>query len=226
MRYLAVIPARGGSKGVPKKNIKILGGKPMIVHTIEAAQQAFSNIDICVSTDSLEIKSVAESTGVIVPFLRPDRLASDTAGTHEVLLHAISYYEGMGIIYDAIVLLQATSPFRNAKHIEEALDLYSDDLDMVVSVTKTKTNPYYVLFEENIDGYLEISKKGKFVRRQDCPDVWEYNGAIYILNVKSLKKAKAADFVKVKKYVMDERTSLDIDTLLDFKLAEYLMERK
>ena len=157
-----------------------------------------------------------------MPFLRPDELATDTAGTYEVLLHAVSFYENSGYYPHTLILLQPTSPFRNYKHISEAISSYNNTLDMVVSVKETKSNPYYVLFEENNLGYLEKSKMATFTRRQDCPRVWEYNGAIYVINISRLKKASLANFDKVKKYVMDEYSSHDIDTLFDWKIAEMI----
>jgi N-acylneuraminate cytidylyltransferase len=142
MKPLIIIPARGGSKGVPRKNIKLLNGKPLIHYTIEAAQNIFSNNIICVSTDDEEIKEVAEQTGLTVPFIRPAELATDQAGTREVLLHAVYYYETIDYFADTIILLQPTSPFRNSTQIKEALKLYTEDCDMVVSVKETKSNPY------------------------------------------------------------------------------------
>lgn len=224
MRCLVLIPARGGSKGVPKKNIKPLNGKPLIHYTIEAARNIFSDEDICVSTDSEEIKVISEKTGLKVPFLRPDYLSTDTADSQSVLLHALDFYETEGKEYDVVVLLQPTSPFRTSQHIQEAVDLYTADLDMVVSVKKAKGNPYFSLFEENENGFLGISKKGNFTRRQDCPKVWEYNGAIYIINVNRLKEERIVQFNKVKKYIMSSENSVDIDTPLDLKLAELLLK--
>ena len=116
MKHLVVIPARGGSKGVPRKNIKLLAGKPLIQYTIEAARALFADDIICVSTDDIEIKEVVESLGLQVPFLRPNDLASDTAGTYEVLLHALNHYETTGYYPDTLILLQATSPFRTVTH--------------------------------------------------------------------------------------------------------------
>lgn len=223
MKYLVLIPARGGSKGVPKKNIKLLNDKPLIHYTIEAARAIFSDEDICVSTDSEEIKTVVEATGLKVPFLRPAHLATDIADSQSVLLHALDFYETKGKKYDVVVLLQPTSPFRNFRHIQEAVNLYSADLDMVVSVKQTKANPYFSLFEENQNGFLEISKKGNFTRRQDCPDVWEYNGAIYIINTNEVRKQKISQFKQVKKYIMSSEDSVDIDTELDFRLAELVV---
>jgi CMP-N,N'-diacetyllegionaminic acid synthase len=224
MKPLVVIPARGGSKGVPKKNIKLLNGKPLVNYTIEAAQGIFENTIICVTTDSNEIKDVVENTTTLkVPFLRPDNLATDNAGTYEVLLHAINFYEKEGYAADTLILLQPTSPFRTTTHIKEALKLYSSDIDMVVSVKETKSNPYYVLFEENTEGFLSKSKESAFTRRQDCPDVWELNGALYIINIESLRKGPIGSFNKMIKYVMTEIESVDIDTMFDWKLAEFCL---
>lgn len=222
MKPLVVIPARGGSKGVPGKNIRQLDGKPLINHTIDTARQVFDDAVICVTTDDAAIKAAAESTGLRVPFTRPAALATDTSGTYEVLLHAVDHYEKTGYFPDVLVLLQPTSPFRTAQQIQQALQLYSGQMDMVVSVKEAKSNPYYNLFEENEKGFLSKSKKAAFTRRQDCPKVWELNGAIYIINIASLKAKTISDFEKIIKFEMDDITSHDIDTLTDFEFAEFL----
>ena len=226
MNPLIIIPARGGSKGVPGKNIKLLNNKPLIHYTIELARQLFEDDQICVSTDDEEIKIISEQTGLNVPFLRPKELASDTAGSYEVLLHAIEHYANNGYEADTIILLQPTSPFRTSSHIKEALLLSKNELDMVVSVKETKSNPYYNLFEENENGFLRKSKEANFTRRQDCPKVWEYNGSIYIINVESLKKEALGTFKKIVKYEMDEFSSHDIDTLFDWDMAALMMEKQ
>lgn len=223
---LVIVPARGGSKGVPGKNIKKLQGKPLIQYTIEAALNVFKRNEICVSTDSLEVKEVAENLGALVPFLRPKELATDEAGTYDVLLHALEYYENNLFVPDTVILLQATSPLRKAEHIRDAIQCYEGEYDMLVSVKETSSNPYYVLFEENEQGWLEKSKKGNFIRRQDCPKVWEYNGAIYIINTNSLKAGDFSTFKKIKKYVMDDISSIDIDNMLDWKICELLLGEK
>ena len=148
-KSLVIIPARGGSKGLPGKNIKKLNNKPLIYYTIEAARRIFNDNQICVSTDDLEIKKLVELKGIKVPFLRPKLLATDESPTFEVITHAYQYYRDIGHTIDTIVLLQPTSPFRTAKHIEESLEIYTKECDMVVSVKETKTNPYFNLFEEN-----------------------------------------------------------------------------
>lgn len=226
MKPLVVIPARGGSKGIPRKNIKLLNGKPLIQYTIEAARGVFDKSQICISTDDEEIKSVVERLGLCVPFLRPTELATDTSGTYEVLLHAIEYYENKGYYADAVILLQATSPFRTARHLKEALALYDSTCEMVVSVKETKSNPYYILREESEKGWLIKSKEGDFIRRQDCPKVYELNGAIYIINVEAIKSRSIHDFEKVRKYEMNEISSYDIDDSIDWIVAEELMRRK
>jgi CMP-N,N'-diacetyllegionaminic acid synthase len=226
LKPLVVIPARGGSKGIPGKNIKLLGGIPLIQYTLEAAKALFPRDIICVSTDDLEIKKCAEGLDFKVPFLRPSELATDTSGTYEVLLHAIEFYENNGYYPDTLILLQPTSPFRTSKHIEEAINLYNSKIDMVVSVKEAKANPYYNLFEENPSGFLKKSKAASFNRRQDCPAVWQYNGAIYIINIKSLKDETISNFKKIRKYVMDEISSHDVDTLLDWKISEILLNEK
>lgn len=224
MKPLIVIPARGGSKGVPRKNIKVLDDKPLIQYTIDAAKGVFDDEFICVSTDDTEIKSVVEQLGLKVPFLRPNELASDTAGTYEVLLHAIEFYEKAGYYPDTLVLLQATSPFRTSHHIEEALKQYDTTCEMLVSVKETKSNPYYVLREENQEGWLVKCKEGNFIRRQDCPKVYELNGAIYIIDVATLKSKTLQNFTKIKKFIMDEKSSHDIDNPIDWLVAEALIQ--
>lgn len=223
MKYLVVIPARGGSKGIPRKNIKPFDGKPLIYYSIDAARAIAPDEDICVSTDDDEIIQVVEDYGLKVPFKRPAELATDTAGTYEVLLHALDFYESKGNHYDALVLLQNTSPFRTAEHVKEALKLYTPSIDMVVSVKECAANPYYCVFEENAEGFLHVSKgDGTIFRRQDAPKVYEYNGAIYIINPESLKHQHMHQFKKRVKYVMDAMSSFDLDTITDWKIAEMI----
>ena len=227
MNELIIIPARKGSKGIPEKNIKALNGKPLINYTIEIARKLFDDSKICVSTDCLKIKKVVENLGLEVPFLRPDELSEDYSSTEDVLHHAINWYEKNRFSPDVVILLQPTSPFRKSKHIKEALSLFSKDIDMVVSVKESTSNPYYVLFEENIDGYLCKLKKGNFQRRQDCPKVWEINGSIYVINVERLKECKMNSFKKIKKTIMSNPFySADIDNDFDWLVAETIINNK
>jgi CMP-N,N'-diacetyllegionaminic acid synthase len=221
MNILVIIPARGGSKGIPHKNIKPLNGKPLIHYTIDEAREIVSDEDICVSTDDPEIIKCVEDYGLKVPFVRPEELATDTAGTYEVLLHALNFYEKQGRHYDVVLLLQNTSPFRKVEQIKEALKLYTQDVDMVVSVKECAANPYYCVFEENSEGYLHVCKgEGNIFRRQDAPKVYEYNGAIYIMNAETLKNTHMHKMQKRVKYVMDDLSSFDLDTMWDWEMAE------
>lgn len=223
MKILVIIPARGGSKGIPRKNIKPLNGKPLIYYTIDVAREIVADQDICVSTDDPEIIKCVEDYGLRVPFIRPAELATDMAGTYEVLLHALNFYEEQGKSYDVVLLLQNTSPFRTANQVKGALQLYRSDIDMVVSVKECPANPYYCVFEENNEGYLHICKgDGNITRRQDAPKVYEYNGAIYVINPVSLKAMPLNKFIHRVKYVMDEKSSLDLDTMADWHLAEIM----
>ena len=227
MRTLVIIPARGGSKGIPRKNIKPFDGKPLICYTIDCARAICEDIDICVSTDDDEIIHVVENYGLKVPFVRPAELASDTAGTYEVLIHALDFYEKKGVHYDVVVLLQNTSPFRTPQQVKEALGSYREDVDMVVSVKECAANPYYCVFEENQEGFLHICKgEGNIFRRQDAPKVYEYNGAIYVMNAKVLKTTHMHKMQKRIKYVMDYLSSFDLDTMWDWKIAEMIKKEK
>lgn len=225
MKKLFLIPARGGSKGLPRKNILELAGRPMIHYTIDAAKGVMGTHDrICVSTDDEEIKKVVEEYGVNVPFIRPAEFASDSASSEVVIKHAIEWYRGKGEFFDIVVLLQVTSPLRSAKHINDALSIWNQDLDMVVSVKETDSNPYYVLFEEDKNGFLSKSKKGMFTRRQDCPKVYEYNGAVYVFSVEKFESLGLMNFRKIKKSIMSKVASIDIDDKIDFMIAQYYLE--
>jgi len=225
MNILAIIPARGGSKGLPKKNIKILGNKPLIAWSIASALESKLISNVIVSSDNDEIIAISKQYGAEIPFKRPENLATDSATTKDVLLHAIEFYKTQNINFDFIVLLQPTSPFRKKGDIDLAIKkAIETNVDMVVSVKKTSSNPYYVLFEENDKGFLEKSKDANFTRRQDCPVVYEYNGSIYIIKVNSLLNDNSMSFKKTIKFVMSKTHSVDIDNQLDFDFANFLIK--
>ena len=227
MNTLIVIPARGGSKGIPHKNIKLLKGKPLICYSIDVARQYTIDDNICVTTDDNEIIKVVEDYGLKVPFKRPDYLATDTCGSNEVIQHAYQFYVDRGIRYDAILLLQPTSPFRKVEFLKEAVSLYDESIDMVTSVKLSSCNPYYDGFEEDEEGMLVISKgNGTIERRQDAPSIWQQNGSIYVINPKSLMEKGIAHFSKIRKYAMPELYSVDIDNPFDWKVAELIISEK
>lgn len=228
MRILYLIPARGGSKRLPDKNIRLLAGKPLIAYSIEFAKEVADAGDtVCVSTDSTEIAQLAGNWGAHPPFIRPAELATDTAGSHEVILHAIGHYEKEGKQFDAVVLLQPTSPFRKKDHLIEMIAVMEahPQAEMIVSVQESKNNPYFDLFEETGNGYLVKSKQGDYTRKQDCPPVYAYNGSVYLMRVSALKDRPIHRLSRIIKYVMEDRFSLDIDTPEDFQFAEYLLEK-
>ncbi len=219
---LFLIPARKGSKGLPGKNVKRLKNKPLIQYSIELAQRLTSNDSICISTDDPQVISIAESLGVRVPFVRPSALASDSASSYQVIAHALSHYREIGKTYEYVILLQPTSPFRNTEHVKEAFDLMNPDVDMVVSVKSSKANPYFNLFEEDDQGFLSLSKEANITKRQEAPAVYEYNGSIYIIRTESLLREGTLKLPRIKKYEMDERYSVDIDTSFDWSIAELI----
>lgn len=210
---------------MPGKNIKSLAGKPLICYSIDAARSIAPDQDICVSTDDDAIIKIAEDYGLNVPFKRPAELSTDTAGSYEVVLHALDFYEKKGNKYDCVVLLQPTSPFRKPAHIIEAMELFSKDIDMIVSVKEASKNPFYNLFKEDENEFLSPIMDTGATRRQDAPMLYEYNGSIYIMNVKSLRESSINNFSKVKKYVMDKIYSVDIDDEMDWNFCEFLLNK-
>lgn len=218
---LVVIPARGGSKGLPGKNIKNLCSKPLIVYSIDVARAITIDDNICVSTDDQHIIEVVESYGLKVPFVRPAELASDTASTNDVLLHAIKFYEDKGKKFNKILLLQPTSPLRTVEQVKEAISLYRDDVDMVVSVTKSHAPA--VLCKDDIDGYVNLVYNKHAGGRQSLPTFYEFNGAIYVINIEALKQKGLGGFDKRIKYVMSKETSIDIDDIYDFMFVESIL---
>lgn len=222
---LFIIPARGGSKGIPRKNIKELCGKPLIHYSIEVARKLAPDSNIIVSTDDDEIRHVAELTGLKVDYRRPALLGGDTVGSREVILDVMDYADREGIKYDKVVLLQPTSPMRRAEDVEGCMKLYRPGVDMVVSVTEAACNPYYDCFETGKDGCLHVSKgDGKYTRRQDVPKAWQYNGAVYVINPASIRKMGLGEFPVRLPYEMPRSRSVDLDTPIDWKITELLMK--
>lgn len=223
-KFLAIIPARGGSKGVPRKNIKMLAGKPLIAWTIEEAKKS-KYIDTCVvSTEDEEIKTVAEEWGGKVPFMRPHELAQDDTPGIAPVLHAIQMMPG----YDFVVLLQVTSPLRKVEDIDGAIVHCLDrDCESCVSVTEVEHSPYWMYQmdeQERLQPILKIPKE-KSYQRQRLPKVYRLNGAVYVTDIQFLQRQH--DFIGdgTLGYLMPSERSYDIDTTFDFELVEMLMKR-
>lgn len=226
MNPLFIIPARGGSKGIPRKNIKLLGGRPLIAYAIATALELTrgDRSRVILSTDDSEIADCGRSLGLDVDYMRPAALATDSAGSREMMLDAMDWADARGIAYDCVVLLQPTSPFRTPDDVRGAMALYGPGADMVVSVCEAAANPYYNLFEADADGFLHISKgDGMLRRRQDAPPVWEYNGAVYVIRPESLRRMELGEFPCRIPYPMPRSRSLDLDTPADWLAAEALI---
>ena len=221
-KILAIIPARGGSKGVPRKNIKMLAGKPLIAWAIEEAKKS-KLIDMCiVSTEDQEIKSVAEKWGGNVPFMRPMELAQDDTPGIEPVLHALKMMPG----YDYIVLLQATSPLRTVEDIDGAIAYCLDkSYESCVSVTEVEHSPYWMYQmdkQKHLQPILKIEKE-KSYQRQKLPKVYQLNGAVYVVSVEFVQREREFIGEETVGYVMPQERSYDIDTMMDFEVAEVLM---
>lgn len=227
MNPLFIIPARGGSKSIPGKNIKPLAGKPLIVYSIEAALALVPQDRIIVTTDSDSIAEVARQAGIDRPHMRPAELATDTAGSREVMLDAMDEATRRGIDYDCVVLLQPTSPMRTVADIEATLHAFRPGVDMAVTVVAAAANPYWDCFESDSDGYLHVSKgDGLLARRQDAPPAWQYNGAVYAIRPESLRRYPLGRLPHRVGVEMPRSRSLDLDTPTDWLVAEAVIKNQ
>lgn len=217
---LALIPARGGSKGIPKKNIKKLDGQPLISYSIRAGLNARIVDSVIVSTDDKEIARVSESYGARVPFIRPAELAADETATAPVITHALDSLENIGELYDVIILLQPTSPLRTATHIEEAYEMYDNtNTESVISAYSSKD----IRWKYRHSGAKKINYKNAPKRRQDRDPEYIVNGAVYITSVESFRDTGTLTAGKTDLYEMDEIESVDIDKPFDLWLAEKIL---
>ena len=227
-KILAIIPARGGSKGVPGKNIKELAGKPLLAYTSEAALASNLISKVILSTEDEEIMKVGKSWGLDVPFQRPSELAQDQSGSLVVVQHAIQFFEDTGVFFDAVILLQVTSPFRLKGFIDQAIQKFiQSDVDALVSVLPVphEYNPHWV-FETDENDNLKISTGEKQIikRRQDLPKAYFRDGSIYITKTEVIKKGSF--FGKKLSYIESNQDMyVNIDTMDDWKKAEEMVKR-
>ena len=224
-RILSIIPARGGSKGLPRKNIAYLAGKPLIAWTIEASLKSKYITKTMVSSDDKEILDISVEYGAEV-IKRPDNLASDDATSESVVKHAIDCLKAMGEVFDIVVLLQPTSPLRNSKDIDNAIELmFSSDATSSVSVNEYD-NKILKSFIENSNGFLEgfSNEKYLFKRRQDLPPVFKSNGAIYIIYTDDFLSSRFLFTHRCSPYKMSAKCSIDIDNDKDLKKAGSLIK--
>lgn len=230
MKILAIIPARGGSKGVPGKNIKLLNGKPLLGYTAEIALQSQYLTEVIVSTEDEKIREVAKSLGIKVPFIRPMALAQDNTPTIDVIIHALEWYKNQTIFFDAVCLLQVTSPFRTLDFLDKAIEKFmASDCDSLVSVQKVphEYNPHWT-FEVNGEGNLKIATGETEIipRRQELPIAYHRDGSIYITKTKVLLEeyslyGKSNAFIE-----SNPDFYVNIDTMEDWKKAEEMIQNK
>jgi CMP-N,N'-diacetyllegionaminic acid synthase len=228
MRILGLIPARGGSKGVPKKNIKLLGKKPLLEYTIDDAKNSKFITEIIVSTDDDEIAIAAEIYGCKPPFIRPAELAQDASTSLEVVQHAIVFFESQGVFFDAVCLLQPTTPFREKGSIDLAIEKFiTSQADCLVSVLPIphEYNPHWA-FEENENGLLKIATGDATIipRRQELPQAFHRDGAIYITKTAVIKSGSL--YGKSIAYIeSNPQFYVNIDTMKDWETAEHLLTK-
>lgn len=227
MKVLGLIPARGGSKGIPRKNIKELNGYPLIAYSIKQGQKSKLLDRLIVSTDDDEIKAVAESFQVEVPFIRPDYLAESTSSSLDVILHALNWLESQGEHYDAVCLLQPTSPFRPDGIIDKAIEKFKEEkFDSLVSLRALPDhfNPHWTFYKDK-NGLLKAPIQGTLIsRRQDLPKYYHRDGAIYLLRVESLRKTNNLLGTLIGGLEIESPKLINIDTLEDWKIAEHFIK--
>ena len=222
-RILAVIPARGGSKGIPHKNIIDLCGKPLIAYTIEAAVNSKYIDYVMVSTDDEEIAEIARAFGAQVPFMRPAELASDTAKTIDAIIHCIKGLSDIGERFLDVVLLQPTEPLRTNYDIDAAIErYYESNRNSLVSVSEVDDHPILIrtIQDDILKPILNVSST---CRRQDMPKYYRVNGCIYINPIESINDSTSFND-NIIPYVMQKNHSVDIDELSDLALAEFYLK--
>lgn len=220
-KILALIPARGGSKGIKDKNIIFLAGKPLIAYSIEAAKYSKYIDDIIVTTDSEKIAEISKQYGASVPFMRPAELATDTSKTIDAVLHAIRTLETMEKKYDVLVLLQPTQPLRTDADIDKAIEVYyKNKEDGLVSVSPVDDSPLLIRGISNDGKLLNLLSQNSTCRRQDMPEYYKVNGCIYINKIEEINENTSFNDNKIP-FIMTKEHSIDIDELSDLCIAEY-----
>lgn len=222
MRILALITARGGSKRLPGKNIRLLGGKPLIEWSIDVAKGITDICDILISTDDQAIAGVARKAGALVPWLRPTELATDTASSADVCLHALDWYEDTNGKVDGLLLLQPTSPFRSRETVLRGIELFrAHHRRPVLGISPAESHPMWCFRVEGETMHPFIDGGGLQLRSQDLPHAYVANGAFYLIAPEELRKLRSFCSGDMVPLVIDNpEESLDIDTEWDWKIAE------
>ena len=224
MRNIAIIPARSGSKGVRDKNIRDLNGKPLMAYTIEAALNSGEFDEVMVSTDSEKYAEIAKAYGAKVPFLRSNETSTDTATSWDMVDEVINGYKKSGKEFDTFCLLQPTSPLRNLYDIRAAYDLYREYASFaVVSVCEAEHSPLWCGHLPDNKEFIDFIDSRNMKQRQAGRKFYRLNGAIYIVNINEFKKDHFFYHEGSFAYIMPQERSIDIDTIIDFKLAEIIL---
>ena len=225
-RFLFLIPARKNSIRLKDKNIKTLSGKPLIYHTLDYANLVAEESDlICVTSNDPIIRDLTIKNFPHFEFInRPDSLSDDFISMEEVIRHSHEIIKKKGYFFQAIILLQPTSPLREKADYINLIEAFDKSIDLVVSVRESRENPYYFLYEETPNGYLKKSKESSYQRSQDTPKVYCLNGAFFMYNIDSIEKKPFSHFTKIKLIMPFER-SIDIDDNIDWELIEFFMKK-
>lgn len=228
MKILAIIPARGGSKGVPGKNIKLLGEKPLLAYTAEIALKSKYLTEVMMSSEDEQIIAVGKSLGIKVPFVRPTELAQDHTPTIDVIIHALQWYKSQNVFFDAVCLLQATSPFRTVAFLDKAIEKFiKSTCDSLISVQKVphEYNPHWT-FEVDSDGNLKIATGETEIisRRQELPTAYHRDGSIYMTKTEVLFKKQSLYGKSIAFIESDSEMYVNIDTMEDWKKAESMVK--
>ena len=230
IKYLVIIPARGGSKRIPGKNMIPLNDQPLLHYTLKAAlnSQRISHEDIIfVSTDSREIAKFSESQTILVPFLRPESLAASESSISDTVQHCLEEFKQRQIIAKNVILLQPTSPFRTAHHIDEAIEIFeTQEADTLISVKELSDHPYWSWTISNETLIPFFSREKMAFTRSNVPPAMIENGAILIVKSEIVRRKKVLYGKRIIPYPMDQESSLDIDTEHDLKYAEYLLKKE
>lgn len=218
--------ARGGSKGLPRKNVLPLGGIPLLAHSIEVAKQLDCVAKIFVSTDDDEIKTIAREFDAEV-IDRPDALARDDAPEIKAWKHAVSFLRDKGEEFDVFVSLPATSPLRDQSDVRACLEALDEETDVVITVRQASRSPYFNMVSRDNDGRVKVlSELGSCSRRQDVPEVFDVSAVAYITRPEFIDKHNRLFDGKVKSIIVPKERALDIDDFFDYKFAEVLIEAK
>lgn len=228
---LGIIPARGGSKGLPGKNIRMLAGKPLIAWTIDSAKKSKYIDELIVSTDDKKIAEVSKKRGAKVPFIRPRELSTDKATSIDVMIHALDYFKNKGICFDYMIMLEPTSPLREVEDIDSSIEMLINNRSRAVSIVGiSRVEAAHPVFDVMVDNYGLIKPYtgdfSKVGRRQDLSELYFFEGTVYVSDVKELYRRRSYYHDKTLGYIVPKWKSLEVDDLVDLMCIETILKKK